>query len=400
MTAQPVSSLAKGTLLLIATLTVLAGAIIAPSLPRLVEKWISEGMDHDKAQFWGRLLLSIPAFFMMFCAPLMGYVIDKFGRLRVLFTGLVFYAITGVCGGISQTLLVLVISRSLLGIAVSMTMTSSMTLAGDYLHGFERQRFFGMFGSAMSFGGIIYFIIGGISADYDWRAPFFIYLFSFVPFLIALFALHEPLQKEEVHYGEKGTQKLNVPILVLLYLTALVNMGMYYIVPMQLPFVLQELGNSSAFYTGLFSAFCSIGVVITSFQYSRIRTILTPSQVFAAGFFLMGVGFILFATFLKLYVMGLSLFISGCGLGLIMPNNGAWLMSVTPSHIRGRIMGGLTSSINLGQFLSPILVYMTQKHYGNIGVYHIFGLFALGVCAFYVMISMSKHMKSLHQFQN
>lgn len=393
MQKKPISNYTKGVLLLIASLTVLAGAIIAPSLPSLVEHWVEGGMEQDQAHFWGRMLLSIPALSMLFFSPLMGYIVDRFGRLKVLFTGLSFYAITGICGGIAPTLEVLVISRILLGIAVSMTMTSAMTLAGDYLEGVARQRFFGMFGSAMSFGGIIYFIAGGIAADYHWRAPFFIYLFAFIPLVMAFFAFHEPDIKKQEEEHDHRDQRLNIPVIILLYLTAMMNMGMYYIVPMQLPFVLQEIGNGSALYTGLFSACCSVGVVLMSFQYHRVRKSMNPAQVFSAGFLLLGLGYMIFSHIHVLGVMAAGLFISGCGLGLIIPNSSTWIMGIAPARYRGRIMGGLTSSINLGQVLSPVFAFSLQKAYGNVEVYSIFGIAALVVALFYILFSKHKSVR-------
>ena len=43
-------------------------------------------------------------------------------------------------------------------------------------------------------------------------------------------------------------------------------------------------------------------------------------------------------------------------LGLLMPSLSGLLMSVTPRARLGRVMGGFTTSVFLGQFLSPVLL--------------------------------------------
>lgn len=45
----------------------------------------------------------------------------------------------------------------------------------------------------------------------------------------------------------------------------------------------------------------------------------------------------------------------GMAMGLLMPNLNVWLSQDVPAAWRGRALGGLTASIFLGQFLSPIL---------------------------------------------
>ena len=52
----------------------------------------------------------------------------------------------------------------------------------------------------------------------------------------------------------------------------------------------------------------------------------------------------------------LSLIISGLGIGLLMPTANLWVMLLAPAHLRGRLIGNLTTAMFLGQFFSPILI--------------------------------------------
>lgn len=56
--------------------------------------------------------------------------------------------------------------------------------------------------------------------------------------------------------------------------------------------------------------------------------------------------------------------IAGTGLGLIIPNINLCLVSVAPDAIRGRVLSGVTTSIFLGQFLSPLVSQPLSKIVG------------------------------------
>ena len=65
----------------------------------------------------------------------------------------------------------------------------------------------------------------------------------------------------------------------------------------------------------------------------------------------------------------MGLLISGIGLGLLLPNLNVWVVSVIPPATRGRAVGGLTTFIFLGQFLSPIATQPVAQQIGLAGAY-------------------------------
>jgi MFS family permease len=48
--------------------------------------------------------------------------------------------------------------------------------------------------------------------------------------------------------------------------------------------------------------------------------------------------------------------VGGLGMGVLIPNSNVWIVTLSPESMRGRIVGGLTTSIFIGQFVSPIFV--------------------------------------------
>ncbi|MBX9976965.1 MAG: MFS transporter [Alphaproteobacteria bacterium] len=379
----------KSVLLFVASLTVLAGAIIAPSLPHIVDHLIADGVAPEKANFWGKMLLSIPALMILLCSPLMGYLVDRFGRRKVLLTGLFLFSLSGVWGGIYPHLTPLIISRIGLGIAVSMSMTTAVTLVSDYFKGHEREQFMGYFSSAMGVGGMTYFILGGFVATLHWRFPFFIYLLALPAFILAYYHLPEPEQakqvKTTVQEAIHGNHTPPVPFIMIgiLYGTAFLNMAIYYIIPTQLPFVLKEIGYVSSLHVGLTTSACSLAGASIAFLYGRIKGVFTHSHMFMVAFMLIGVGYgtlFMFQTYVSIIV---GLFIAGMGFGIVMPNTGTWLMRIAPEHVRGRVAGGLSSSINMGQFLSPIISLGVLAYFPVIYVFPFFAIICLIISLLY-----------------
>lgn len=84
----------KATLLLIAALTIMSGATIAPSLPAIEAHFAAT----KNAGLLTRLVLTLPALFIAFCAPFAGGLADRFGRRPLLIGSIVLYGFAGISG--------------------------------------------------------------------------------------------------------------------------------------------------------------------------------------------------------------------------------------------------------------------------------------------------------------
>ena len=72
------------TLLLASMLTILANAIIAPSLPLISSTF----KDVNNVEILTKLMLTLPALTIAIVAPLAGRLLDKIGRIKVLYISL------------------------------------------------------------------------------------------------------------------------------------------------------------------------------------------------------------------------------------------------------------------------------------------------------------------------
>ncbi len=361
-------------LLAVASLTVMSTATVAPALPRMADAF--EGTPD--AVFLSKLVLTMPALIITLWAPLAGAVIDRFGRIRFLRFNLVLYAIAGASGFVLTDLHQILVGRALLGLAVGAEMTCVQALAGDYFSGAARTRYVSMQSMFMSAGGVLFVALGGLLADLSWRAPFLVYLLALVSLGIAMFYLDEPRHAAPaapvLSPGEMARSPASVEWarIGLVYFLQFFGMAMYYMVSAQLPFYLHQLGAGLSLYAGLAIAAASGVSILSTMRYAHLLRATSHMTVYACGFALMAVGFVLIG--LSAGVPGVigGASIVGLGMGLVFPNGATWMLSLADPRLRGRLAGGLASAIFLGQFASPIIAQPFTSRFG-------LGHFYLGV---------------------
>lgn len=344
----------KWSILLVSSLTVMSAAVIAPSLPQIKEHF----KDTANIDFLSRLLLTMPALFIALFSPVIGYLIDRFGRLNILFASLVLYGFAGSSGLFLDSLFSILIGRVFLGLAIAGTMTIATTLIADYFEGSERYEFMGKQGAFMALGGMVFISLSGVLADIHWRGPFAVYLFSFFILPFVMVHLFEPAREKREpqprrNNTHKGTSRL---IISIIYMISFFYMIIFYMIPVQIPFFIKSIADVNNLQVALGIAAATLASTVTSVNYRRMRTRLSFKGVYSISFLLMSIGYGVISYSQNYASVIAGLLISGLGLGFTMPNTSLWLVSLAPEHIRGRLVGGLTFSIFLGQFLSPIVL--------------------------------------------
>lgn len=371
-TRNPSSRLTKTTLLLVSTLTVMSGATISPSLPAM-QAYFSEVANAD---FWVRLVLTVPALFIVIGSPIAGQIVDKIGRKPLLLGSAILYGFAGSSGFLLSSLFSILVGRALLGLAVAGVMVSATTLIADYYQGDDRASFMGLQAAFMGFGGVLFLSVGGFIADLSWRFPFLIYLSSWLMIPGIVLALYEPSRPVVDAKGSTDvpSAKLPVKLLVLIYASVLLQQIVFYLIPVQLPFYLEQLTGAGASQTGLAIAFSVLFSALASMGYSRLKKRLSFIKILAISFGLIGLGYAGIGLVSSYWLVMLVLIPTGVGLGLMMPNLNVWTANEVPDALRGRALGGLTTFMFLGQFLSPIVSQPARQSLGMTATYGLVGV--------------------------
>jgi MFS family permease len=342
----------KTALLAVACLTVMSAATIAPALPRMAEAFGGA----PNAELLSKLVLTAPAVAIALCAPFAGALVDRFGRVGILRGSLVLYGLAGTAGYVLEDLYAILASRAVLGVAVAGTMTSVTALVGDYYSGEARTRYAGLQSLAMSLGAVVCVAAGGLLADVGWRLPFLIYLTGWVVLVPVLLYVVEPRRPAVSPPAHGHGAAFPLGPIAAAYGITFFAVAMFYMIPVQIPFLLRTIGVDSGTAAGVVVAAASLTAAGGSAWFARLRRSDGVFGVYAWAFGLMAAGYAvagLAGTFAGA-LAGAA--VAGVGVGLFFPNSNLWVLALAPPAVRGQLAGGLTSAIFVAQFLSPILV--------------------------------------------
>jgi MFS family permease len=381
----------KLTLLLASSLTVMSGATVSPSLPAMKQHFESAIADADLRTTLVKLVITLPALFIVIGSPIAGLVVDKFGRKPLLLITAILYGFAGSSGLFLESLPTILVGRAILGFAVAGVMVSATTLIADYYSGPARAAFMGLQAGFMGLGGVVFLTVGGALAQQNWHYPFGIYLFAWLIVPLIFMFISEPNRGNSSDPNietetESPSQSMPVGVMAIVYGLTTLSQIAFYLIPVQLPFFLDGLVKALPTQSGMAIAFCTLFSAIASLTYGKLKQRMEFVTFLPIIFGFMGIGYLLIGQSSNWAQVLTGLAISGMGLGILMPNMSVWLSSAVPDAMRGRALGGLSTAMFLGQFLSPIVTQPLTKNIGLGGTYAATGgglvIVALGFAVF------------------
>lgn len=347
------------TLLLASMLTMLANAIIAPSLPA-----ITQTFSHiENVETLTKLMLTLPALVIALFSPIVGRIIDKYGRINVLIISLFIYLIAGTSGYYLNNLYSILVSRIVLGFGVSGIMITATTLVGDYFTGKKRAQFMGMQGAFTALGGLLFIPTAGYLANINWRLAFVVYAFSAIVLVLVPFCLHEAIDKNIKEQKSLNNQKVSHKVWFV-YISVFITMLFFYIIPVQLPFLLQSFEGIGANHVGLSIGFMMIAQATSAILSKNFRQHLSSLSMYISGFIVIGIGYLIIGFSTTYIIATIGVMVVGLGLGSLIPTANLWIMSLVPDTQRGKYVGILTRANFFGMFMSPLVIQPIQNIVG------------------------------------
>lgn len=329
-----------------------SGAAVSPALPTIAAAFT----DVPHYELLVQLVLTVPALFIAIGSPVAGWLCDRWGRRPVLIASIFLYAAAGGSGFVLDNLYAILVGRAVLGLTVAGIITSCSTLIGDYFEGHDRERVMGQQAAFMSYSGVVFPLASGVLAGFGWSYPFLVYLAA-LAVLPGIFAsVYEPArQHHEAASGDgAATPAHSLWLVGLIYALAIITFVAFYMLPVQLPFYLEELTGGGAKQAGLALAGVSACAGTASLRFRWVKRGFSSPGLIALTFTLIAAGFLLMARAEGYGLLTAGIVLSGIGLGWTTPNLSVWLLNGIPERVRGRFIGGFSTSVFLGQFLSPI----------------------------------------------
>lgn len=337
------------TILLCSMLMLMGGAAVAPALP-LIEQ-VFPGQDTLVS-----MIITIPSLAVAIVGFAMGALADRQGKVRVLATSLVVFTAAGAVGylmegGSDTQLYILLVFRFVVGIGIAGISSAVTALIAEYYTGMDRVRALSYQSAAMGVGVLILEYTGGVLAEFSWREPFLVYLIGVPILLMVLLTMREPQREDHGSMGRiTPERKANKRLLTICYITIFVAMTMAFLLPTKMPTYLQTELAVSTSVTGLFLGVHGVTNACFSLMYRRFVQRISPFSIIAVGFLLLAIALLTLEVSESVASAVVMMIVAGAGLGMVCPAVSNTLAGETTASTSGKIMGGYSTCLNLGQF--------------------------------------------------
>ena len=337
------------TIMLCSMLMLMGGAAVAPALP-LIEQ-VFPGQDTLVS-----MIITIPSLAVALVGFAMGALADRLGKVKVLATSLVVFTAAGAVGflmegGSDTQLYILLVFRFVVGIGIAGISSAVTALIAEYYTGMDRIRALSYQSAAMGVGVLILEYTGGLLAEFSWREPFLVYLIGVPILLMVLLTMKEPRRDEQGPADRVVPErKANKRLLTICYVTIFVAMTMAFLLPTKMPTYLQTELAVSTSVTGLFLGVHGVTNACFSLMYRRFVQRLAPFTIIAIGFLLLAVALLTLEVSESIASSVVMMIVAGAGLGMVCPAVSNTLAGETTASTSGKIMGGYSTCLNLGQF--------------------------------------------------
>jgi MFS family permease len=353
--------LAQGiALMAIVNMPSLALSALVPGLPLLFQHF--SNVPHF--QLLVPMIITVPSLCVALTSGFTGMLADRFGRRNLLLAALLAFSLLGLAPLMFDSLLWIVASRVIVGVAEAAILTVGNALMGDYFEGAQREKWLGYQNMLSPLIGSAIILSGGMLAGVHWRYPFLLYLVGLAVFALVWFACWEPARDHAA--PAQGTAAAAFPWRPTLFVcgaTVLFSM-VFFVQAVQHGRIFGDMGVASPERISIFVTIASLGTVGGGYLFKRLAGVPVALRL-AASMALYGVCYVGVA-WAPNPSIGLPLDALGqVGGGLLLPALVAWALTHYRFEHRGRGMGLWGGSFFLGQFLSAPLMTMVQSAAGT-----------------------------------
>lgn len=352
--------LAQGiALMAIVNMPSLALSALVPGLPQLFQQF--SNVPHF--QLLVPMIITVPSLCVALTSGFTGMLADRYGRRNLLLAALFAFALLGLAPLLFDSLLLIVASRVIVGVAEAAILTVGNALMGDYFEGAQREKWLGYQNMLSPLIGSSIILAGGMLAGVHWRYPFLLYLIGFAVFALAWFACWEP-ERDRTASGAQAMAAFPWrSTLLVCGVTVLFSM-VFFVQAVQHGRIFGDMGVASPERISVLVTIASLGTILGGYLFKRLGGVSVTLRLAASmalyGTCYVGVAWAPNAT------VGLPLDALGqVGGGLLLPALIAWALTHYRYEHRGRGMGLWGGSFFLGQFLSAPLLTLIQGAAGT-----------------------------------
>jgi len=319
---------------------------------------------------------------------LAGHWIDRFGRKKILLTGMLTVSLILLFYPLSQTGYQLFFVRLFHGLAGGALIPAAFAYIGDFTSSDNRGKTMAYTGACIGTAAIIGPAMGGIIAarsSIDYVFILVAILFMITSVLIIRFL------KESYVAAERGKVSishfvplLKEPLLIQASLTAFALMVSNGTLAFALPFKVDFLGLSSSVTGLLLSTFGIVALIVFLTPLNRIYDKYQPMHLILTGLSLIGVSMISLSTFDSFILITLSMMIYGLGFAFIFPSMNRIVADVSTQVDRGKAYGIFYAAFSLGVVSGSFISGTVAELFGQPFLTSAVIMLSLGILLFFM----------------
>lgn len=299
--------------------------------------------------------------------PFSGYLVDKYDRRRFYLLTFSLFTLLFIGYIISSSILMIFITRVLLGAAFSLVTTASSTLAIDVMPSKRRAEGMGYFGAM----GVLAMALGPMAGLYlmemfSYEGLFVIAMMSCVlGVMIAMFiktehrpsAVQESLSLDRFYLKSGTSIAVIVALIYFMFGTLMVYVSLY----------VEESGVDIN--AGDFFLFIAIGVIISRIISGKLLNRGLHSVVLQAGIATIIVASTIFIFFLNPITFPISSLLLGVGFGCAAPAVQSMVIELVPPRRRGTANSTYFIALDLGSGIGMLLGGVIAENFGYRAIY-------------------------------
>ena len=305
----------------ISALNALPGLAISPILGKL-----STIFPHA-TELDLQMLSSLPSFLTIPCIILSGKLTEKVNNIALLQIGLWIFLFSGLLYLFSTEIWQLIAVSTLLGIGSGLVIPLSTGLISRYFDGKYRTKQFGLSSSITNVTLVLATMLTGYLVEINWRLPFTVYLFAFIPILFS-YSLDKKLpphpqetlvsKSSKQGYEEKSNNQ-GIQLNHLIQIMCFYGLATYLVVIINfnLSFLMEEYHFTSS-RSGLMISLFFLAIMAPGFILNPIVSLLGRKTKFYSMLSItLGLALITFSP--NEWIIGLGCVLAGLGYGIIQP---------------------------------------------------------------------------------
>ena len=253
----------------VSALTSLPGLAVSPISEKLLT--VFSGATELDIQ----MLTTLPSLLILPFILIAGYLSEKVGYIRLLYSGLVLFLLSGAlyffCTDIKQ----LIVVSAMLGIGAGMIIPLSTALVSKFFKDEERTRQYGYISAITNITLVVATALTGWLADIQWRLPFLVYLLPLFSIMLvpAIRRSENTIARDRDEDGNSGSGAIEYGILSEYMLYYLLITCLVMAVDINLPFLLGEHGYDSAT-SGVVIALFFLAMMLPGLFLNRILVVV------------------------------------------------------------------------------------------------------------------------------